>query len=145
LTVPYFILFYLKKYIFQFLCRLSQVIELLPLLQPRRYSITTAPSISPSILSFAFTVVEMPLPIVDKTFHGLCSNWLVEKFRDFERNGASGYRVLLPVQLHPSFAFRLPTDEKIPLVMMGFGTGMLLFVRNFHFLKQSAKTCWNFF
>ncbi|KAJ1995540.1 hypothetical protein GGI25_001108 [Coemansia spiralis] len=127
----------------------ERLIELLPPLVPRSYSICNAPQSNPSLWRIAFNVVEYELEVVDPfsseedgssaqpvkiSRHGVCTPWLEQisckrnmpKTLVAKRPNISGFR--LP--LVPS-----GVDQR-PVLMIGPGTGVAPFIG---FLEQRAK------
>ncbi|KAI9500307.1 hypothetical protein BX070DRAFT_217158 [Coemansia spiralis] len=112
----------------------ERLIELLPPLVPRSYSICNAPQSNPSLWRIAFNVVEYELEPVKISRHGVCTPWLEQisckrnmpKTLVAKRPNISGFR--LP--LVPS-----GVDQR-PVLMIGPGTGVAPFIG---FLEQRAK------
>lgn len=91
---------------------LAQVIELLPRLQPRYYSISSASAVTPNSVHVTAVVVSDEME-GGRVFKGVCTNHLYS----------------LPVGSHcEAFCrktpFKLPTDASVPVVMVGAGTGL---------------------
>eukprot|EP00300_Choanocystis_sp_HF-7_P001767 c11417_g1_i2.p1 GENE.c11417_g1_i2~~c11417_g1_i2.p1 ORF type:complete len:434 (+),score=88.04 c11417_g1_i2:914-2215(+) len=104
---------------------LEYLLELLPVLQPRRYSITTCPEVSPSTVAAAVTVVDVPRTGQQQyPFRGLCSNWLAEVSTLVE----AGERVGVAGRIQKSLNFVPPASPSTPFIMVGFGTGVAPFV-----------------
>ncbi|MDE2365221.1 MAG: NADPH--cytochrome reductase, partial [Hyphomicrobiales bacterium] len=93
-------------------------LEMLPLLQPRYYSISSSPKVDPQRCSVTVGVVEGPARSGRGIYRGVCSNHLAA------RNGDE--RVFAAVR-ETKAGFRLPDDSKIPLIMIGPGTGLAPF------------------
>lgn len=90
-------------------------------MKPRPYSISSSPLLSDE-LSITFSVVHH-----DDGAKGLCSHYLEE----IARNCAS--QPLLTFYFRKPTAFRFPSDNSKPLIMIGPGTGVAPFVA---FLQQ---------
>uniref|UniRef100_A0A1I8EW91 NADPH--cytochrome P450 reductase n=1 Tax=Wuchereria bancrofti TaxID=6293 RepID=A0A1I8EW91_WUCBA len=90
------------------------ILELLPRLQPRYYSISSSSKYSHD--SLAITVVVTKYVISDRLIKGVCSNFLLQK--------GEGSKV--PIFLRKS-TMRLPHRLKTPVIMIGPGTGFAPF------------------
>ncbi len=104
-------------------------VESLPALQPRSYSITTAPLALPNHIGIAFKV----------TSRGVCTNWLL---RMCELASEQRTVVELPMKLRSTPEFRLPRDVSTPMVLVGPGTGVapfLSFLAHREALKAAGK------
>lgn len=93
-------------------------LEMLPLLRPRYYSISSSPLVAENICSITVAVVEGQARSGRGTFAGVCTNYL--------RNQAEG-RVIYAFVKDTKSAFRLPEDPATPIVMIGPGTGLAPF------------------
>ncbi|NYD24179.1 bifunctional nitrate reductase/sulfite reductase flavoprotein subunit alpha [Kineococcus aurantiacus] len=87
--------------------------NLLKPLQPRQYSISSAPEVNPDEVQLTVSVVRYGDPVR----HGVCSTFLADR--------ADGRDLRVFVQ--PSPAFRPPADPSVPMVMIGPGTGVAPF------------------
>ncbi|GAB3458823.1 bifunctional nitrate reductase/sulfite reductase flavoprotein subunit alpha [Kineococcus endophyticus] len=87
--------------------------NLLRPLQPRQYSISSAPEAHPDEVQLTVSVVRFGDPVR----HGVCSSFLADR--------ADGQDLRVFVQ--PSPAFRPPADPSVPVVMVGPGTGVAPF------------------
>ncbi|VDP85976.1 unnamed protein product [Echinostoma caproni] len=122
-------------------CRipLVQLLDILPRLQPRAYTITNPPErqrSSAQSLSIVFTRVDFTGPTGEEPVglcrypyrtHGVCSGWL-ERVWNCRSPGSDS--VSLPgiygrINLN---GFRLPVDRTVPIIMLGAGTGIAPFV-----------------
>jgi cytochrome P450/NADPH-cytochrome P450 reductase len=93
-------------------------LEMLSLLAPRYYSISSSPSGDPQRCSATVGVVEAPASSGRGIYKGVCSNYL------------SGRRVgdTIHATIRETKAgFRLPDDASVPIIMIGPGTGLAPF------------------
>lgn len=93
-------------------------LEMLPLLTPRYYSISSAPASEPGRCAITVGVVEGPSRAGSGTFRGVCSNHLAEA-----REG----NVIHAAIRETKAGFRLPDDPATPIIMIGPGTGLAPF------------------
>lgn len=98
---------------------LPYLLDIVPRLQARSFSISSSPSMHPSRVHITVAVAKFTTPM-RRTREGLCSTWL----RDLPV-GAT-----LPVWFRQG-TLRLPASDQVPLVMVGPGTGMAPF-RSFY-------------
>ena len=109
-------------------------LEMLSLLAPRYYSISSSPSVDPARCSVTVGVVEAPASSGRGVYKGVCSSYL------------AGRRVndIIHATIRETKAgFRLPDDAAVPVIMIGPGTGLAPF-RGFlqeraHRKAQGAK------
>ena len=96
-------------------CRppLSDLLHILPFIQPRLYTISSSSSVHPDSVHITVSVTQFELPN-GKVFRGLASGFLQNI-----AVGAGRCRVYV----RPS-TFRLPTALTTPIVMVGPGTGI---------------------
>ena len=107
---------------------LHAYLEMLSLLAPRYYSISSSPSVGPSRCSVTVAVVEGPAASGRGIYKGICSNYL------------AGRRVGETIQAtvrETKAGFRLPDDPAVPIIMIGPGTGLAPFRG---FLQQRAAS-----
>ncbi len=109
-------------------------LEMLSLLAPRYYSISSSPSIDPARCSVTVAVVEAPASSGRGVYKGACSNYLSGR-----RVGDSVHATVRETKA----GFRLPDDPVVPVIMIGPGTGLAPF-RGFlqeraHRKAQGAK------
>jgi len=110
-------------------------------LATRYYSVASGPSTSDSMVSFAFSVVDYPVPERAATGapvphpewfsrvsrRGLCTDWIERSAVDSTTSKALDFAV--PVYLRPtSDGFHLPASHATPMVMVGPGTGVAPFL-----------------
>jgi cytochrome P450/NADPH-cytochrome P450 reductase len=93
-------------------------LEMLSPLAPRYYSISSSPLLHPRRCSITVAVVDAPARSGRGRFRGVCSNYLGEL--------AEGSVVHAFVKDTKS-TFRLPSDPRLPIIMVGPGTGVAPF------------------
>jgi cytochrome P450/NADPH-cytochrome P450 reductase len=93
-------------------------LEMLSLLAPRYYSISSSPSGYPTRCSVTVGVVEGPAGSGRGTYRGVCSNYLANR-----REGETIHATVRETKA----AFRLPDDASVPIIMIGPGTGLAPF------------------
>src|SRR4051794_13440395 len=93
-------------------------LEMLSLLAPRYYSISSSPSGDPSRCSVTVGVVEAPASSGRGVYKGICSNYLAGR-----RVGDTVHATVRETKA----GFRLPDDPWMPIIMIGPGTGLAPF------------------
>jgi cytochrome P450/NADPH-cytochrome P450 reductase len=93
-------------------------LEMLSLLAPRYYSISSSPSVDGSRCSVTVGVVEGPASSGRGVYKGICSNYLAGR-----RAGETIHATVRETKA----GFRLPDDPSVPIVMVGPGTGLAPF------------------
>jgi cytochrome P450 / NADPH-cytochrome P450 reductase len=93
-------------------------LEMLSLLAPRYYSISSSPSGDPSRCSVTVGVVEGPASSGRGAYKGICSNYLAGR-----RAGETIHATVRETKA----GFRLPDDPSVPIIMVGPGTGLAPF------------------
>ena len=93
-------------------------LEMLSLLAPRYYSISSSPSGDPSRCSVTVAVVEGPASSGRGIYKGVCSNYLAGR-----RVGDTIHATVRETKA----GFRLPDDAAVPIIMIGPGTGLAPF------------------
>jgi cytochrome P450 / NADPH-cytochrome P450 reductase len=93
-------------------------LEMLSLLAPRYYSISSSPSPDPSRCSVTVGVVEGPAASGRGIYKGICSNYLAGR-----RAGDTIHATVRETKA----GFRLPDDPSVPIIMVGPGTGLAPF------------------
>jgi cytochrome P450 / NADPH-cytochrome P450 reductase len=93
-------------------------LEMLSLLAPRYYSISSSPSVDPGRCSVTVAVVEAPASSGRGIYRGICSNYLAGR-----RLGETIHATVRETKA----GFRLPDDVSVPIIMIGPGTGLAPF------------------
>jgi cytochrome P450 / NADPH-cytochrome P450 reductase len=93
-------------------------LEMLPPLRPRYYSISSSPLATPRVCSITVAVAEGPARSGRGAFQGVCSSYLRQQPRD---------QVIYAFVKDTKSAFRLPDDPRVPIIMIGPGTGLAPF------------------
>jgi cytochrome P450 / NADPH-cytochrome P450 reductase len=93
-------------------------LEMLSLLAPRYYSISSSPSVDGSRCSVTVGVVEGPANSGRGLYKGICSNYLAGR-----RAGETIHATVRETKA----GFRLPDDPSVPIIMVGPGTGLAPF------------------
>lgn len=114
---------------------LASLLDLLPALAPRMYSITTAPQRHPNQVQVAFSVVDFKTEFGQK--QGVATTYLEAACQPLLVGGACAAPLRLPVFLRSGGAFHPPADLSKPWIMIGPGTGVAPF-RGFLQQRQAA-------
>jgi cytochrome P450 / NADPH-cytochrome P450 reductase len=93
-------------------------LEMLSLLAPRYYSISSSPSVDAGRCSVTVGVVEAPASSGRGIYKGVCSNFLARR-----RAGDTIYATLRETKA----GFHMPADSSVPIIMIGPGTGLAPF------------------
>jgi cytochrome P450/NADPH-cytochrome P450 reductase len=93
-------------------------LEMLSLLAPRYYSISSSPSVDPSRCSVTVAVVEGPASSGRGVYKGICSNYLA---------GRRASETIHATVRETKAGFRLPDEASVPIIMIGPGTGLAPF------------------
>jgi sulfite reductase (NADPH) flavoprotein alpha-component len=114
----------------------AQLIDILPKLSTRLYSISSSPAFHSGELHTTVAVVRYHAHNRDRG--GVCSTMLSERT-------PLGARV--PIYIQPNKNFRLPTDPAAPIIMIGPGTGIAPFRSFLHERRALGGTGrnWLFF
>lgn len=124
------------------------LLEHLPRLAPRAYSISSSPLVNDSLFTFVFNLVSIPK---EKGRHyerlGLCTGWLYNKcsnllLEDSDSPIENGIKALsieqedVIVYRRKNQTFKLPENLAAPVIMVGPGTGVAPFVG---FIQHRSK------
>jgi len=112
----------------------DHLLELLPRLQPRFYSIASSAKVCPTSVHVCGVVVEYTTP-TGRTNKGVATTWLKEKVPEEEKEHK------VPIYIRRS-QFRLPNRPQTPVIMIGPGTGLAPFrgfIQERAWLKQQGK------
>jgi cytochrome P450 / NADPH-cytochrome P450 reductase len=93
-------------------------LEMLSLLAPRYYSISSSPSGDPQRCSVTVGVVQGPASSGRGVYKGICSNYLA---------GRRAGEIIRATVRETKAGFRLPDDASVPIIMVGPGTGLAPF------------------
>ncbi|QIG98505.1 MULTISPECIES: bifunctional cytochrome P450/NADPH--P450 reductase [unclassified Bradyrhizobium] len=93
-------------------------LEMLSLLAPRYYSISSSPAGEAQRCSVTVGVVEAPASSGRGIYKGVCSNYLARR-----RAGDTVHATIKETKA----GFRLPDDNGVPIIMIGPGTGLAPF------------------
>lgn len=93
-------------------------LEMLSLLAPRYYSISSSPSVEARRCSVTVGVVDAPASSGRGIYKGACSNYLARR-----RGGDTIHATVKETKA----GFRLPDDNSVPIIMIGPGTGLAPF------------------
>lgn len=93
-------------------------LELLPVLRPRHYSISSSAAATPGEVDLMVSLLKAPHRGGKGTFHGIASHYL---------QTVSAGDTLQARVLPCSEAFRLPQDRSVPVILISAGTGVAPF------------------
>ncbi|NXM24889.1 MTRR reductase, partial [Oxyruncus cristatus] len=124
---------------------LNLLIEHLPKLQARSYSVSSSNLYQPGKLCFVFNIVEFPAcPARLISRKGVCTGWLAELVapllhpskNTLNTKGESFSTEKISIFPRPNNTFHLPADPSVPFIMVGPGTGVSPFIG---FLQHRQK------
>lgn len=96
---------------------LQQLVDSLPLLLPRLFSVASSPLVHPSEVHFTIAYVQYSTRGIER--RGVATDYLC-KHAPLEQR-------CVPVYLQPAEKFRLPTESDTDIIMVGPGTGIAPF------------------
>lgn len=111
---------------------LDHLLELMPRLQSRYYSISSSPKVHPDFIDMTAVLIEYETPS-KRINKGVATSWLKTKLPN------TGERI--PIFVRRS-QFKLPAKHQTPILMIGPGTGFAPFrgfIQERHWLKQQGK------
>lgn len=94
---------------------IAQLLGLLKPLQPRLYSISSSPKVTPSEVHLTVSTVRYRCN--ERARSGVCSGFLADRAQ----------QALVPIFAQRSAHFRVPSDPQAPMIMVGPGTGVAPF------------------
>ncbi|MFT3695885.1 MAG: cytochrome P450 [Kofleriaceae bacterium] len=97
---------------------LSEYLELVPPLKPRRYSISSSSLAHPTRCTLTVAVLDAPALSGTGRYRGTCSTYLAALAAD---------DIVHAYVTSPNTPFRLPDDGAIPVIMIAAGTGIAPF------------------
>uniref|UniRef100_A0A8C4NDD4 Methionine synthase reductase n=1 Tax=Eptatretus burgeri TaxID=7764 RepID=A0A8C4NDD4_EPTBU len=112
---------------------LELLLEHLPCLQPRSYSISSSPLQHHGHVRILFNIVEFPMTLHRASpRRGICTGWLTELVRLYIRGD-------VPLYARRSTSFHLPKERSRPVIMVGPGTGLAPFLGFLQHRKQQRE------
>lgn len=108
---------------------LSFVVEALPAMQPRYYSISSSSVVQARSAAITAVVSSTPIPDTEERIPGLATNYLLDLTnagRQSEGTTLPSHRNHIYAHIRPS-AFKLPTLSSAPILMVAAGTGLAPF------------------
>ncbi|KAI8873874.1 riboflavin synthase domain-like protein, partial [Ramicandelaber brevisporus] len=115
---------------------LARLLDVLPPLVPRYYSVTTTPLTNPKQVEFVFNVVEYETPAPRSVKRrGLCTSWLADAIDSKQVGSENGLQMAMFLKQNTG-QFMVPANPlSTPTVMIGPGTGVAPFMG---FLRHRA-------
>ncbi|KAG8182223.1 hypothetical protein JTE90_002654 [Oedothorax gibbosus] len=113
---------------------MDHVLELLPRLQARYYSISSSPKVHPTSVHITAVLVDYETP-TKRTNKGVATGWL----RGLHPSEEATHKI--PIFIRRS-QFRLPSKSTTPVIMIGPGTGLAPFrgfIQERSFMKKEGK------
>ncbi|XP_075272911.1 methionine synthase reductase isoform X3 [Opisthocomus hoazin] len=116
---------------------LNLLIEHLPKLQARSYSVSSSNLYQPGKLCFVFNIVEFSAcPARPVSRKGVCTGWLAELVapllhpseKTLDTKGGNSSTEKISIFARPNNSFHLPADPSVPFMMVGPGTGISPFI-----------------
>jgi len=92
---------------------LDQLMNMIPVIKPRSYSIASSPLMHPDAIELCVVAVDWEVPSKAETRFGLCTSYM--------KTQAAGATVMCSVK---ASSIVLPADDKAPIIMAGMGTGL---------------------
>jgi len=96
----------------------ASYLEMLPVMAPRYYSISSSPNVMSGECSVTVGIVEGPARSGKGDYKGVCSTYLADK--------SEGETVFASIK-ETKAGFRMPDDPSVPVIMVGPGTGLAPF------------------
>ncbi|XP_039185191.1 methionine synthase reductase isoform X2 [Crotalus tigris] len=117
---------------------LSLLIEHLPKLQARPYSVASSTLFHPGKMHFIFNILEFPSHLGELR-RGVCTGWLADLVAPVLQVNQKSKEFFSPqINITPrlSNVFHLPDNPSVPFIMVGPGTGIAPFIS---FLQHRQK------
>ncbi|KAM6455058.1 methionine synthase reductase isoform 2-T2 [Liasis olivaceus] len=117
---------------------LNLLIEHLPKLQARPYSVASSTLFHPGKMNFIFNILEFPSH-VGELRRGVCTGWLADLVAPILHLNLKSKELFFPqitITSRPSNVFHLPDNPSVPFIMVGPGTGIAPFIG---FLQHRQK------
>eukprot|EP01120_Amphizonella_sp_Union-15-10_P006299 TRINITY_DN1999_c0_g1_i1.p1 TRINITY_DN1999_c0_g1~~TRINITY_DN1999_c0_g1_i1.p1 ORF type:complete len:662 (+),score=128.62 TRINITY_DN1999_c0_g1_i1:124-2109(+) len=115
---------------------LSHLLEVLPRLSHRLYSISSSPKVHPGQVHVTAIVTKF-MTRLKREHLGVCSTWLADE----KRIPSESQSPVVPLFLRRS-EFSMPSNPRSPIIMVGPGTGLAPFrgfIEHLSFLKSEGK------
>lgn len=111
---------------------IERLLEFLPPLHPRPYSIASSPLMSSKHIDVVFSVIN-----IDGNIKGVCTGWLEENFKTSSNSFEVSFYFRKPN------TFRLPEDVSLPKILIATGTGIapyMGFLQHLQYVQMSNKS-----